>query len=109
VGGGPAGLTAAIYRALPSQGCVLYNGKKAAHALIPESHNYPAFPHGISVPDLLRTLRPQAETYDIITMSPRITALQRGHVGFVAMFDGYQVKRGSFCWRPGSSIGRLPP
>ncbi len=92
VGGGPAGLTAAIYLARYRRKVVLFDNGESRVALIPESHNYPGFPHGISGPDFLRTLRQQAETYDIITISTRITALQREDVGFVAMFDGHQVK-----------------
>jgi thioredoxin reductase (NADPH) len=92
VGGGPAGLTAAIYLARYRRKVVIFDNGESRAALIPESHNYPGFPHGISGPDLLRTLRQQAETYDILTISARITALQREDVGFVAMCDGYHVK-----------------
>jgi thioredoxin reductase (NADPH) len=92
VGGGPAGLTAAIYLARYRRKVVLFDNGESRVALIPESHNYPGFPHGISGPDFLRTLRQQAETYDITAISARITVLQRKEVGFVAMFDGHQVK-----------------
>src|ERR1700676_5735648 len=92
VGGGPAGLTAAIYLARYRRKVVIFDNGESRAALIPESHNYPGFPHGISGLDLLRTLRQQAETYDIITIRARITALQREDVRFVAMFNGYEVK-----------------
>jgi thioredoxin reductase (NADPH) len=92
VGGGPAGLTAAIYLARYCRKVVIIDNGESRATLIPKSHNYPGFPHGISGPGLLRTLRQQAETYDIITISARITALKREAAGFVAMFDGYHVK-----------------
>ena len=65
VGGGPAGLTAAIYLARYRRKVVIFDNGESRAALIPESHNYPGFPHGISGQELLRTLRRQAETYDI--------------------------------------------
>jgi thioredoxin reductase (NADPH) len=92
VGGGPAGLTAAIYLARYRRKVVILDTGESRAALIPESHNYPGFAHGVSGPDLLRTLRQQAETYHIKTIGARITALQRADVGFFAMFDGNQIK-----------------
>ena len=92
VGGGPAGLTAAIYLARYRRKVVIFDNGESRAVLIPESHNYPGFPHGISGRELLRTLRQQAETYDITAISARITALQRDDAGFVAMFDGHHVR-----------------
>jgi thioredoxin reductase (NADPH) len=92
VGGGPAGLTAAVYLARYRRKVVIFDTGESRAALIPESHNYPGFPHGISGSELLRTLRQQAETYNIPTIGLRIIALQREDVGFVAKFDGSQVK-----------------
>src|SRR3977135_1413733 len=92
VGGVPAGLTAAIYLARYRRKVVIFDTGESRAALIPESHNYPGFAHGVSSPDLLRTLRQQAETYHIKTIGARITALQRADVGFFAMFDGNQIK-----------------
>jgi thioredoxin reductase (NADPH) len=92
VGGGPAGLTAAIYLARYRRKVVIFDNGESRAALIPESHNYPGFPQGISGRELLRTLRQQAETYDITAIGARITALQRDDAGFVAMFDGHHVR-----------------
>ncbi|MFL9824863.1 NAD(P)/FAD-dependent oxidoreductase [Rhodoplanes sp. SY1] len=62
VGGGPAGLTAAIYLARFRRRVVLYDAGESRAAWIPESHNYPGFA-GIAGPALLMRLRDQAERY----------------------------------------------
>jgi thioredoxin reductase (NADPH) len=62
VGGGPAGLTCAIYLARYRRKVVLVDGMKSRAALIPETHNYPGFADGIAGPRLLDTPRSQAQT-----------------------------------------------
>ena len=61
VGGGPAGLTAALYRALPTQLSVVDAGSSRA-AWIPRSRNYPAF-HRASAATTCWPLREQAAGY----------------------------------------------
>jgi thioredoxin reductase (NADPH) len=59
IGGGPAGLTAAIYLSRYCRGVLLADSGQSA-ALIPESHNYPGF-IGVSGSELLCALaRPGA-------------------------------------------------
>jgi thioredoxin reductase (NADPH) len=65
IGGGPAGLTAAVYLARYRRRIVLFDAGDSRAALIPESHNYPGFPEGVSGPGLLSALRKQAENYGI--------------------------------------------
>ena len=62
VGGGPAGLTAAIYLARYRWRALVIDDGKSRAAMIPESHNYPGF-KGIAGPDLLARLRDQALLY----------------------------------------------
>ena len=50
IGGGPAGLTAAVYLARYRRRIVLFDAGESRASLIPESHNYPGFPGGISGP-----------------------------------------------------------
>jgi thioredoxin reductase (NADPH) len=47
VGGGPAGLTCAIYLARYRRKVVVVDGMKSRAALIPETHNYPGFADGL--------------------------------------------------------------
>lgn len=63
VGGGIGGLTAAIYLArFHCSICVIDNQQSRA-ALIPISHNFPAFPEGISGKEILTRLKAQYEKY----------------------------------------------
>ncbi|MDQ6619087.1 MAG: NAD(P)/FAD-dependent oxidoreductase, partial [Pseudomonadota bacterium] len=63
IGGGPAGLTAAVYLARFRRSVVVIDGKSSRASLIPTSHNYPGFPDGIGGEDLLARLRNQAQRY----------------------------------------------
>jgi thioredoxin reductase (NADPH) len=92
IGGGPAGLTAAVYLARYRRRIVLFDAGDSRAALIPESHNYPGFPEGVSGPGLLSALRKQAETYGITLISAPITELKREGGGFAAKFREDEVK-----------------
>lgn len=76
IGGGPAGLTAAIYLArFLRRVCVADDGNSRA-LLIPESHNYPGF-MGIAGPELLQRLRDQAAEYRAEFVRARVDQLAR--------------------------------
>ena len=49
VGGGPAGLTAAIYLARFRRDIRVIDAGSSRASLIPTSHNYPGFPEGIGL------------------------------------------------------------
>jgi thioredoxin reductase (NADPH) len=76
VGGGPAGLTAAIYLARYRRRALVIDDGKSRAAMIPESHNYPGF-KGIAGPDLLARLREQALLYGAALERDSVTALDR--------------------------------
>ena len=63
VGGGPAGLTAAIYLARFRRRVVLYDRGGSRAALIPTSHNHAGFPDGINGEELLARMAKQARKY----------------------------------------------
>jgi len=63
VGGGPAGLTAAIYLARYRRHFLVMDSGASRAAWIPKSHNYPGFPDGIPGTELLGRIRAQAERY----------------------------------------------
>jgi thioredoxin reductase (NADPH) len=85
VGGGPAGLTAAIYLARYRRAVTVIDEGKSRAGLIPESHNYPGF-KGIGGPELLLRLRNQALQYDALLEIGRVDELQRTPegAGFIA-------------------------
>jgi thioredoxin reductase (NADPH) len=64
VGGGPAGLTAAVYLARYCRSLRLIDSGESRARLIPTSHNYPGF-KGVGGPELLQRLRDQAGQYDV--------------------------------------------
>jgi thioredoxin reductase (NADPH) len=63
IGGGPAGLTAAIYLARYRRRVIVLDAGKSRAAWIPTSHNYPGFEDGIGGPELLALLAGQADQY----------------------------------------------
>jgi NAD(P)-binding Rossmann-like domain len=101
VGGGPAGLTAAIYLARYRRDAVLVDEGVSRAKLIPASHNYPGF-KGIAGPDLLARLREQAllgatlEHGRVTTVGERAGLSPSGHAG--------TFLPGPCCWRPVSSM-----
>ncbi len=73
IGGGPGGLTAAIYLARFRRSFLVIDNGKSRASLIPTSHNHAGFPDGISGPDLVKRMRRQAQKYgaEIITDAVR--------------------------------------
>lgn len=87
VGGGPAGLTAAVYLGRYRRLARLVDDGASRAALIPASHNYPGF-KGIGGPDLLARLRDQALLYGTVLETGRITSLIRSPDGSFAARSG---------------------
>jgi thioredoxin reductase (NADPH) len=77
VGGGPAGLTAAVYLARFRRRFLLVDGGASRAALIPLTHNHPGFPDGIRGIDLLARQRAQAERYGAPVVNGTVTRLER--------------------------------
>ena len=82
VGGGPAGLTAAIYLARFRRRVVVIDAGQSRAALIPVSHNYPGFPQGINGKELLGRLREQARLYGVDIVHGAAHSLTRFESGF---------------------------
>jgi thioredoxin reductase (NADPH) len=85
VGGGPAGLTCAIYLARYRRSVVVVDSRESRASLIPETHNYPGFADGISGRELLDALNAQARSYGVTIIADRVTELQAGNPGFRAV------------------------
>jgi thioredoxin reductase (NADPH) len=84
IGGGPAGLTAAIYLARFRRKVLVVDCGASRAALIPCSHNYPGFVSGISGPELLADLRAQAQEYGALLEEDTVEKLETAANGLRA-------------------------
>jgi thioredoxin reductase (NADPH) len=83
IGGGPAGLLAAVYLGRYLRNVRMIDAGDSRAATIPESHNYPGF-FGIGGPELLRRLSVQARQYGAELVRSRVTSLRKVGAAFVA-------------------------
>lgn len=88
VGGGPGGLTAALYLARFRRRVLLVDAGASRAASIPRSHNYPGFPGGVTGADLLGAIRSQAQEYGVEFASGRVEAVSRQGDGFELRWPG---------------------
>jgi thioredoxin reductase (NADPH) len=92
IGGGPAGLAAAVYLARFRRDVTVVDAGASRASWIPVSHNIVGFPHGLSGNDLLVRLREQASEYGANLVSGEVTALERdGDGGFSVTYGGRTV------------------
>lgn len=77
VGGGPAGLTAAIYLARFERRFLVVDAGDPRAARIPESHNIPFFGEGIPGPEILRRGRAAAERHGARFLAGTVSGLQK--------------------------------
>lgn len=82
IGGGPGGLTAAIYLARFRRDCLVLDAGDSRASYIPTSHNYPGFPPGIAGNSLLARLREQAQEYGARIEQSCVEAIEVHPVGF---------------------------
>lgn len=88
VGGGPAGLTAAIYLARFHLRIRLFDSGSSRAALIPRTNNHAGFPHGIPGLDLLHLMREQAERFGAVREAAEVTAIERDGEDFIVRVAG---------------------
>jgi thioredoxin reductase (NADPH) len=90
IGGGPAGLTAAIYLARFRRRVLVVDAGQSRAAQIPQSHNHPGFA-GIAGPQLLDALASQARRYGAEIRRGEVTSLRRSGPDFAAAVDGNEI------------------
>ncbi len=89
VGGGPAGLTGALYLSRFRRRVLLLDAGGSRAASIPMSHNQPAFPDGISGPELLVRMKMQAQRFGAeIVIPAHVEKVRRSEIGFLVEFAG---------------------
>jgi thioredoxin reductase (NADPH) len=91
VGGGPAGLTAAIYLGRFRRSFALVDAGQSRLGLIPTTHNHPGFPDGIEGRVLWARMKVQAERYGAVIRTGEIDAIRRDGDGFACDLDGGEI------------------
>src|SRR3954454_17851609 len=94
VGGGPAGLTAAIYLTRFNLSIKLVDAGKSRASLIPCTRNHSGYADGISGTELIERMRAQAQKYGASIIAGRVTRLDLIEGGFCAEWgEGSVVAR----------------
>lgn len=81
LGGGPSGLTAAIYTARAHLSTLVIAGQPSGGQLMLTSdvENFPGFPEGILGPNLIGSFRKQAERFEAEFVDENVVELKKGH------------------------------
>ena len=108
IGGGPAGLTAAIYLARFHLSVLVVDSGDSRAELIPLTRNHAGFPEGMSGSALLSRMREQAGLYGTQLRSARVDALSLGPDGFEAL-SGSAAFRARTVLLATGVVNRRPP
>src|SRR5688572_20666393 len=108
IGGGPAGLTAAIYLARFHLSLQVVDAGKSRAGLIPCTRNHAGFPGGISGRELIERMKEQAQMYGASIADGRVTRLERAEGGFEAEWGEGPVRARAVLLATGVS-NRRPP
>lgn len=94
IGGGPAGLTAALYLARYLRKVSVFDAQEGRAGMIPKTHNLAPFPDGISGRDLLDSMRLHALQYGAILENALVSAVApQGDLFHVTTDRGVQTAR----------------
>lgn len=108
VGGGPAGLTAAIYLARFHLAVAVIDAGDGRAASIPKTRNHAGFPDGIAGLDLLARMRKQAVMYGAQMITGNATGVDRDKDGFTILTDAEAFRARSVLLATGV-VNRRPP
>lgn len=92
VGGGPAGLTAAIYLARFHLATLVVDSGKSRTGWIQRSHNCPGFPGGIRGIELLDRMRKQAKEFGAKLIAGTVTRAANHGEGFIVEWGGGPIE-----------------
>jgi thioredoxin reductase (NADPH) len=94
VGGGPAGLTAAIYLARCHLRTIVIDSGKSRALMIPISHNHAGHPAGIAGRVLVDRMRTQELEYGATIIEAQVTSIVKAGAGFRIEANGQLRARG---------------
>ena len=109
IGGGPAGLTAAIYLARFHLDVTIVDAGKSRASWIPCTRNHAGFPDGISGKELLERMREQACKYGARIETSRVTKLERCPDGLFAAEWGSGSRKARTVLLATGVTNRKPP
>ncbi|MGI8841178.1 MAG: NAD(P)/FAD-dependent oxidoreductase [Caulobacteraceae bacterium] len=92
VGGGPAGLTAAIYLGRFRRRALVIDGGESRLGWIPITHNHPGFPGGVAGAALLARMKAQAEGFGASIRAGSVDAIRRESGAFTLDLGDTQVR-----------------
>jgi thioredoxin reductase (NADPH) len=94
IGGGPAGLTAALYLGRFRRRVILIDSGASRASWIPKTHNLIGFPQGISGPELLEHMRAQAALHNVRLVPGQVDMLHRKTGAFQATIGDTAITAG---------------
>ena len=111
VGSGPAGYTAAIYAARAQLSPILYEGSVTAGGALMNTtdvENFPGFPEGVMGPDLMDSLRKQAERFGTKLITDDIVSMElAGEVKILKDGSGNTLQAKSVILATGSAYKEI--
>jgi len=108
IGGGPAGLTAAIYLARFHLNALAVDGGKGRAATIPCTRNHSGYPDGISGAELIGLMKEQAQKYGAKIVDGTVSRLEKADGQFEAEWGSGPVRARSVLLATGVT-NRRPP
>lgn len=108
IGGGPGGLTAAIYLSRFRRDILIVDKGHSRLGLIPVTHNFPGFPDGIQGHQLLDNLRCQLGKFGGAVTAGEIAGLRRDGEHFVADYEGGELRARTVLMATGIADAGLP-
>ena len=109
VGAGPAGMTAAIFLARFRRSVLVLDDGQSRAALIPRSHNHPAFPGGINGEELLRRMRCQLQELAVTVVPRAVERITTGPDGGLRVGSGGREWTARYLLLATGVRDRLPP
>lgn len=107
IGGGPAGLTAALYLARFRRNVIVCDAGRSRARLIPDSHNHPGF-LGISGEALLARMREQVKVYSVAIRNAEVRDLRKRGASFIAITDDTELQAHAILMATGLTDKRAP-